>query len=375
MNKKIASGSIFRKTYKSRSGETVKSEGWFVKYYVKGKSHTVSAKTTNYDEAVLFLRNRLAESSTYPEHHDMIDRVRMGHLFELLIESYVAKGNRSLGEAKLRVKKYLHERLGHMLAKDFGSRAIREYVRRRKTEDAAPATINKELALIRRSMRLGAQEDPPLVARVPYFEMLPVDNARSGVLSWEQYRDVIRLLPKHARLATVIAYYTGARRGEILSIRREDVDLKARRILRPASATKNKTARYLPIYGDMVAELEMAMEEKTKCPYLIHYRDERVLEFKHSWETACKAAGAEGALFHDLRRTAVTNMIEAGLSEREAMEISGHKTRSMLDRYHIVSSQRLKNIGERLAAHMAQVTEEAKTKGKTKISEDSALVN
>jgi len=78
------------------------------------------------------------------------------------------------------------------------------------------------------------------------------------------------------------------------------------------------------------------------------------LDWVKSWFTACALAGADEALFHDLRRTALTNMIEAGFSEKEAMEISGHKTRAVFDRYHIVSDRRLKQLGERMEAHMRQ---------------------
>jgi len=78
----------------------------------------------------------------------------------------------------------------------------------------------------------------------------------------------------------------------------------------------------------------------------------RVNDWKKSWRTACIVAKVDDALFHDLRRTVVTNMIEAGFSEKEAMEISGHKTRAVFDRYHIVSQRRLKQLGERTEAHI-----------------------
>jgi len=72
----------------------------------------------------------------------------------------------------------------------------------------------------------------------------------------------------------------------------------------------------------------------------------------------------DSVLFHDLRRTALTNMIEAGFSEKEAMEISGRKTRAVFDRYHIVSQRRLNQLGERMEAHMRQKDEEGKLMGK-----------
>jgi integrase len=183
--------------------------------------------------------------------------------------------------------------------------------------------------------------------------MLPLDNARSGIVAHDQYRAIRDFLPSYGRIALVIAYHTGARRGEIRQIRLDKIDLKASRIELPGRTTKNKNARYLPIYGDMSAELSMAVSlADPKCPFLIQNEGKRVNDWKKSWKAACALAKVDHALFHDLRRTAVTNMIEAGFSEKEAMEISGHKTRAVFDRYHIVSQRRLKQLGERMEAHL-----------------------
>jgi len=203
-------------------------------------------------------------------------------------------------------------------------------------------------------MKLGAQHDPPLVLRVPHFEMLRVDNVREGTLEHEQYQTLRDALPFYARIALVISYHTGARKGEIRSIRKDKIDLKAKRINLLGRTTKNGIARYLPIYGDMTAELDMWLTriETSECPFLIQDQGKPVFDFEKAWATACETAGISRTLFHDLRRTAVTNMIEAGLSEKEAMEISGHKTRAVFDRYHIVSERRLKQNAEKLEAHL-----------------------
>ena len=131
------------------------------------------------------------------------------------------------------------------------------------------------------------------------------------------------------------------------------LDLKAKRIFRPGRATKNGRLRYLPVYGDMAADLEVAIATADRrCPFLIQRNGERVFDFKKAWATACAAAGVKEALFHDLRRTALTNMIEAGLSEKEAMEISGHRTRAVFDRYYIVSDRRMKQNAKKLGEHL-----------------------
>jgi integrase len=353
MRKKIPTGSVFLKSYRDRLGRARKTTTWYMKYYVNGKPIEASSGTDDYDAALTSLRKRLADHAIQQDYTDHPERVRMNQLFDLLIEDYRYKERKSTYDTELRVEAHLRPFFGERKAQAISTSVLREYVARRRRQKAEAGTINKELSWVRRSMKIGAKHEPPLVLRVPSFEMLHLDNVREGTIEHEQYRAVRDALPAYARIALVIAYHTGARKGEIRSIQRDRIDLKAKRIHLPGRTTKNRKPRYLPIYGDMEAELDMAIASGDRgCPLLVQDKGQPVFDFEKAWATACDLGGVPHALFHDLRRTALTNMIEAGLSEKEAMEISGHKTRAVFDRYHIVSERRMRQNAEKLGAHL-----------------------
>ncbi len=352
MRKRIPAGRIFQRSYVDRKGVRRKTQTWFLKYYVSGAPLVVPTGTKEFDEALRMLRQRMAKLGTLAQRSNEPTRILVDQLLDLVIEDYRFERRSSTYDVEHRIDKNLRPFFGAMKAAEVNTLAIKKYIALRQKE-AEPATINKELAHLRRGFRLGFQHEPQLVEKIPHFRMLPVDNIRTGILPHEHYRTIRDALPLYARIALVIGYHTGARKGEIRKIRLDRIDFKAKRIELQGKITKNKTPRYLPIYGDMQAEIEMGIAAaNSKCPFLLQHEGGPVFDWEKSWKTACKFAGIDNALFHDLRRTALTNMIEAGFSEKEAMEISGHKTRAVFDRYHIVSERRLKQLGERLEGHL-----------------------
>jgi len=224
-------------------------------------------------------------------------------------------------------------------------------------QGASNATINRELAIVKRAFHLGAQSDPPSVLRVPHIPTLEENNVRTGFLEHDAYLRLRGELPEEIRPLFVIGYHTGARKGELLPLWWDQVDLTANRITLEPGTTKNREGRTLPVYGEMrewvLIERAIRDAQHPDCPHVFRRASKPVKSFRKSWAEACKRAGVAGLLFHDLRRTAVRNMVRAGIPEKIAMQISGHKTRAVFDRYNIISERDLALAAERMQQHLS----------------------
>jgi integrase len=179
-------------------------------------------------------------------------------------------------------------------------------------------------------------------------------------------------LPEYLKDFARFAYYTGMRKGEIASLRWEDLDSDVIRLR--AENAKNGKARSIPIDGQLEKVIERrraARQVKAGSGVLLallvfHHDGEAIADFRKAWATACVVAGLgkltcracgqpvsghkcqecntdalkySGRLFHDFRRSAARDMVRAGVPETIAMSISGHKTRSMFQRYDICNER------------------------------------
>lgn len=181
------------------------------------------------------------------------------------------------------------------------------------------------------------------LADSPAIRYLPVDNARQGFLDEPEFRALSSHLPDDGlRDFCLFGYLTGMRRGEIVSLRWADLDGDVLRL--QAKHSKNRKPRSIPLVGelaDIIERRKTARQVKANgavelSPVIFHRVGEPIGDFRKSWKRACRLAGVEGRLFHDLRRSAVRNMVQAGVAQQVAMKISGHKTPSMFQRYNII---------------------------------------
>ena len=356
-------GSIYRRTVvDEESGKRVEIGPFWIKYYRNGRPFRESAHSEKITDAkrLLALREGQVVEGRFPGLR--VEKVRVDELARDYLRDYEINGRASVRDAK-RYVQFFTQAFGTMRVVDVRSDHIAAYIDDRRRRGAASATINRELGGLRRMLNLGAKQDPPKVLHVPMIPRLKKEHIRTGFFEHEEFLALRGALPNHQKVPLSIGYWTGMRRGEILTLRWERVDLERGLLRLDPGTTKTGEGRVVPMVGDLPAVLTqwrlLTLKQWPACPWVCHYQGQRLTRLTRAWDRAARRVGLDGKLFHDLRRTAIRNMVRAGVSERVAMTISGHKTRSVFDRYDIVSERDLHEAAARVTAHFAALKSQA----------------
>jgi len=179
---------------------------------------------------------------------------------------------------------------------------------------------------------------------MPEIPKLREENARQGFFASSEFFAVLSNLGDQG-VADFMEWFfwTGMWPGEIRSLTWQAFDSETWTLRLHAKDAKIGFGRVIALEGPLRAIIERRMKTRRfGCDLIFHRGGELVGTFYKRWKQACLAAGVAGKIPYDLRRTAVRNMIRAGVPERVAMSISGHKTRAVFDRYNIVSENDLR---------------------------------
>jgi integrase len=324
---------------------------WWVCYSVRGKRYRESSESTNHAVAVKLLKDKIVAVRNGKPVGPDVDKATLGELATMLTDEYKANGRREsvIVSPLAHLKEYFGE---HQRAIDITSDRVTAYITARQEKGAANSTINRSLAALKRAFVL-AQRAGKVTGR-PYIAMLEENNARQGFLSHAEFERLRDALPDDLKDPVSFLYHSGWRVSEMRALEWRDVDMEGRAVrLRPENS-KSKTGRVLPLRGELAEIIDRAEAARIpECPFVFHRLGRAVGLFRKSWATACKTAGLGAMLVHDLRRTAVRNLIRAGVSEKTAMSISGHKTRAIFDRYDIITEDDLATAIERVGNHLA----------------------
>jgi integrase len=301
----------------------------------------------------------------------------VANLFEPYMLDFINRGGRDPRRWRL-AWKHLGPMFGRVPVGCVTTSKINEYISARKAAGRSNGTINRELTLLKAMFRFGAKQTPVMVDRIPAFPTRLKESApRKGFVSNREYaRLAANAKELWLRALIACAYAFGFRKGELLNLRVRQVDLIDRWVVLEVGATKNGEGRRVRMTSEVFELIRACVTGKKPDDFVFTREDgSRVVDPRKAWYDLCVRSGLGelipvksrkhkfnryvGLNLHDFRRSAVRNLVRAGVPERVAMDISGHKTRSVFDRYNIVNEADLIRASELIVAGR-QAPEEVK---------------
>lgn len=320
-------------------------------YNHRGERVEESTGYTRWDDARDLLRKREHAVSDGVPITPASTRFTFDEAVKAVIADYMINGRKSTAWLERRITLHLTPIFGGRRLSNISSADIRSFMAARLHAGAAAAEVNREIAIIRRAFRLAVKSET-YSGRVPAFSMIEERNVRTGFLDRDAFEALRNHLPAALQPVITFGFLCGWRiRSEVLPLEWRQVDREARTVRLDVGTTKNARGRHIDYSAlpELVAlfdeqwRLHEALQKAgTICPWVFHRDGKRIKDFRGAWDQACTAAGLAGRVPHDLRRTAVRNLVRAGVPDTVAMKITGHLTREVFDRYDITSDADLR---------------------------------
>jgi integrase len=233
------------------------------------------------------------------------------------------------------------DRLSHLLPffseiplLDINTSAIRKYRQERnKQRTLTAATVNRDLSVLRRVLYWGVEEGYLSANPLGRLRMERERRTKRPVMSIREERLLIAASPEHLKRIILCALHTGMRRGEILSERWEDIDFDNRILHVSHSKTPEGEAREIPLTSALYG---MLLKDRKQRGPVFTYEGDPIRIIKTTWASSLRRASLRHFRFHDLRHTANTRMMLAGVLQEVRREIIGHssqRSRDVNDRY------------------------------------------
>ena len=327
---------------------------WNGKRFVKE-----SAKTTDRQVAQALLDKRREQMRTR-RHVDprKQERITVDELLNALQEHYKLHEQPAGKSMFSSCKVPLLAELGGMPAVNVECPLLESLQKKWKEAKVAHSTINKRLGVLHRAFVLAFKAGriaavPPFPTRLEELSAVrtgfvePADFARFlAAISDTDVRDFIEWLGA-----------TGQRRGEARKLEWKYVHGDELHI--PAPDTKGRKARVLPLVADLAEIIERRRAlRRLDSPYIFHRDGKPTHEFRGPWNTAVEATGLR-ITPHDLRRSGVRNLIQAGVDRDVARAISGHRTEYVFARYNIVAPEQMADALRKVAAYKREAAAKA----------------
>ena len=320
---------------------------WWIALRVDGQQRYFSTKTTNkkeaeeiYAQVLLSLKNKGKEQTTgTSQSTDRESTIPYSKFYEQYLEW--CHGRNAAYDAKKYFLKMLPEWFKSKPLNQIGMKEVELLQSYFLKQDYAKATCNKYISILKASMTKACDWQfisEQRLKSIRAVKLLRGENKRLRYLSIEEIQRLLQACDSHLYPIVFMALHTGMRKGEILSLRWKQVDLRNNLIL--LEKTKNYERREIPInrpLKELLLKLHSNRRLDTDYVFVNPKTGKRYTHFKHSFQSACRRAGIEDFHFHDLRHTFASHLVMAGVDLKTVQELLGHKTLNMTLRYSHLS--------------------------------------
>ncbi|MBN1273888.1 MAG: tyrosine-type recombinase/integrase [Candidatus Aminicenantes bacterium] len=319
-------------TRKTKQGK----ERWYIDYRdEEGKRiQRIVKNAQSRDEAVIALQQQVL--SVFSREHNVKQKPKKTKFLdfaEQYVENYAKVNKRSWktdecylqGMMQYFSKYYLDE---------ITSLHIEKYKVYRLKQNVRPSTVNRCLAILRKMFNLAVEWDLLKISPMRKIKFYSEkDNLKERILTKDEETRLLEESAEHLKPILIVALNTGMRRGEILNLKWNQVDLKRKTIR--VEETKSGKMRFISVNTPLLHELQKHQSTKSTSDYLfINPKTGKPLtSVKTAFKAACRRAGIFNLRFHDLRHTFASRLVERGIDLITVKELLGHSSVKITERY------------------------------------------
>lgn len=316
-----------------RADGSLRSSRWWIGYSVNGREIRESAGKTE-KEAGKALRARMKQLAGQRWIEPEQERMTVAEMLDTYESDLESRRAKSLDSIKCHLRPIRLE-FGERRAVDLRADDFEKFRRSRLAEGRARQTVDHELGGLRAAYSLARKQER--ISRVPFIPMFHEHNVRRGWIEQAEAERIAAELGEPLGTLTLFARASTWRRSEVESLTWEQVDRTAREVR--LFDSKNGRGRVLPLDDYLFGLIERRWQARQFSPLVFHAEGRPIGDWRKAWARACQAAGRPDALFHDLRRSGIRDLIRAGVPQSVVMSISGHRTISTFLRYDIASEE------------------------------------
>jgi integrase len=313
------------------------SKDWYIDYRVNGKRYKrrIGPNKKLAEQVLMDIEVRKAKGEYLGVHE--IKKITVANF----LEEYLTWASVNKAANTYALNRFCANRLREAFSgylSGLTAKQVEEYkVQRRKT--VSPATVNRELALLKRTCTKAVEWGYLKTNPVKPVKFLKEPPGRLRYLTREEMEALIGACPQHLKPIVVMAMHTGTRKSEILGLRLQDIDMAAKTIT--VRQTKNNEPKVVPMNQTLHGALQHVPRRRHSEYVFCNAAGEPYDDVKRSFNTACRKAGIENFRLHDLRHTFATHLVMNGINLKSVQHLLGHKDVRMTLRYAHLSREHL----------------------------------